>query len=99
MTTPQTQAQIMEADGFLKACTAAELVGVNIATVYRMVEDGRVKGSRIGRAWYVDGRSLALHYVEAPPIFDRIKGALPEKVQTAMSAPIAPTPVAEAANG
>jgi len=66
------QREIMLKGGYLTANEAAKRVGVNAATVYRMIAGGKVETSRAGQLIYIKAASLAAHYKEAPPIFERI---------------------------
>jgi excisionase family DNA binding protein len=66
------QREIMLKGGWLTANEAAKRVGVNPATIYRMISSGKVETGRAGQLLFVKAISLAEHYREAPPIFDRI---------------------------
>jgi hypothetical protein len=53
-----TQKEIMRARGFISASEVATLVGENITTVYRQLEDGRLRGMQIASRWYIEEKSL-----------------------------------------
>ena len=76
-----SQREFMLRDGYLTANEAAKRVGVNAATIYRMISSGKVKTAQAGSLTYIVAASLAEHYREAPPIFRRIM----EGVETAAS--------------
>jgi excisionase family DNA binding protein len=50
-----------EIKGLLTTQQAGERVGMHRANVVRLLEYGKIKGYRIGRAWLVDAESLD-HY-------------------------------------
>ncbi len=54
----QTQAEKLRAEGYVPAREASELAGVDIATVYRWADDGKVDGLQMGRHRYVLYASL-----------------------------------------
>lgn len=66
------QREIMLKGGYLTANEAARRIGINAATVYRMVSSGKVEISMAGSLIYIKASSLAEHYKEAPPIVERI---------------------------
>lgn len=49
---------IMLKDGFAPAASTARALNLSLSTIHRMVEDGRVEGTRVGRALYVKLPSL-----------------------------------------
>ena len=49
---------IMLKDGYSPASTVAKSLNLALSTVHRMVEDGRIEGTRVGRALYVKLKSL-----------------------------------------
>jgi excisionase family DNA binding protein len=44
--------------GFLTTKEAGERVGMHHANVRRLLESGKVKGTKVGRDWVVDAESL-----------------------------------------
>ena len=66
------QRAIMLKGGFLTANEASRRIGINAATVYRMVSNGKVEISKAGSLIYIKASSRAEHYKEAPPIVKRI---------------------------
>jgi excisionase family DNA binding protein len=68
----ERQRDIMLRGGWLSASEAARRIGVDKATIYRMVADGKVEAKKSGQLLYLTALSLAEHYKEAPPLFDRI---------------------------
>lgn len=68
----ETQRALMLRNGYLTANESADRVGVNVATVYRMISSEKVKTCKAGKLTYIYALSLAEHYKEAPPIYARI---------------------------
>lgn len=70
--------EIMRVDGWVTVAEAAWLAGVHAATIYRLLDDGKLEESKHGRFRFVSRASLAAFY-DAPPIAKRILEAeLPE---------------------
>jgi excisionase family DNA binding protein len=61
------QEQQMRGRGFLTAREVSELLGLHIASVYRMAKAGHVVYQRIGRSWYIDLDSLSKWLRRAGP--------------------------------
>ncbi len=53
------QTEMMEANGWIPASQAADAVGVNVTTIYRWIEEGKVEGTKPSNRWYVKVASLA----------------------------------------
>ncbi len=53
---------IMLKGGLAPATDVAEALGKSLSTIHRMVADGRVDGSRDGRALYINLTSLEAYY-------------------------------------
>jgi hypothetical protein len=69
----ETQNEIMRKAGCIPAAEAATACGyTQISTIHRMIARGRVKGTRVGRAWYVNVKSLLNAFKDAEPIRARI---------------------------
>ena len=66
------QREIMLRGGYLTANEAAKRVGVNAATIYRMIAGGKLQTAKAGQLTFILAESLAEHYREAPPIYARI---------------------------
>jgi excisionase family DNA binding protein len=47
--------------GFLSTEKASERVGIHRSQIRRLLESGKVKGTKVGRDWLVDAESLD-HY-------------------------------------
>lgn len=69
--------EIMREAGYIPAAKAAEVTGVTVQTIHRMVRDKRVDGTQVtGRNWYVRVSSLAEAYASIPQVRDRILATL-----------------------
>lgn len=69
--------ELMLKSGFIPANRAAELSGVTVQTIHRMVKTKRVEGEQVaGRSWYVKVESLAHVYGNVPNIRDAILAVL-----------------------
>ena len=73
-----TQRQIMREGGYLTVTEAAKRTGVNAATIYRMINAKKLTTAKTGQMVYVLAQSLADHYEEAKPIYDRIMSGVGE---------------------
>jgi excisionase family DNA binding protein len=71
--------EIMMERGYISANEVARRVGVNKATVYRMIHSGRVGVLRHGAMFFVDARQLAEQYQDVPPIYDSILAGIPPR--------------------
>lgn len=76
-----TQRQIMREGGYLTVTEAAKRTGVNAATIYRMITAKKLTTAKTGQMVYVLAQSLADHYREAAPIYDRIMAGVGEGAQ------------------
>ena len=53
--------------GYVPAMKVAELLGLHIASVYRLGKVGKLKIARIGRAWYISLDSVEAYLKAAGP--------------------------------
>jgi excisionase family DNA binding protein len=61
------QAVRMLSTGHLTAPRVAELLGLTAPRIYQLLGERRLSGQRIGRAWYIDLRSLRRYLTEDVP--------------------------------
>lgn len=86
----RSQELIMREAGYVSAADAAEAIGAdNVGTIHRMIVNGRLRGARAGKHWYVLVLSLLDNHRDAPPILDRIKAL---GVEAKDAAPPSPPP-------
>ena len=68
-----SQTAIMAAEGWITCAKAAELAGVHISTITRLLDGADLVGQRAGRRRYVSLESMRNYYSGAAPILARIK--------------------------
>ncbi|MDL1895574.1 helix-turn-helix domain-containing protein [Anaerolineae bacterium CFX7] len=62
---PRSQGEIKMSEIFKDYITtreAADLLGIRIESVIRLVKDGRLKGEQIGKSWMVFKPSIEIYY-------------------------------------
>lgn len=69
----ETQKDIMRGDGYVLATDAADAIGVTPVTIYRLVDDEKVRGQKAGGTRYVNLKDLVELYDQAPTIQKRIE--------------------------
>ena len=57
----------IEDDGVYTQGQVAELIGKHRATIRRALQDGELRGNRVGREWYVSGRDVRAWLLGEPP--------------------------------
>lgn len=70
MNNEETREEVMRKAGFLPVQLAAQLACVHSATIYRLIDEGKVEGQRIGRFRFVHASQLASRYPD--PVRQRI---------------------------
>jgi excisionase family DNA binding protein len=69
---------IMEASGYVTLDTAAQLTGVHMSTIFRLVRDGLLQSDTVGKFRFIHRQHLA-DYFDAPPIRERIFAYTPKE--------------------
>lgn len=62
----RSEKQVMAEGGWVPANDAAQALGVELSTVHRRVQGGKLKGQRVGSRLYVSGAELLAGVVGSP---------------------------------
>ncbi len=77
----RTNNSVMMREGFAPAAVVARTLDKSLSTIHRLVTGGKVKGTRDGKALYIELASLADWYVkERNPTLARAVRALRDKL-------------------
>jgi excisionase family DNA binding protein len=72
------QKELAAQSGYLTTGDAARRAGVNVTTIYRLIERGKVQAVVLGNQRFVVAKSLAQYYGAITKIYDRIMAGVDE---------------------
>ena len=73
----ESQKEIAAQAGYLTTAEAAKRAGVNVTTIYRLINRKKIDAVSVGQQRYVVAESLAAHYGAIQAIHDRIMEGIP----------------------
>lgn len=71
----KNEKELMAEAGWVPAPVAAEAVGVQLSTLHRRIQGGKLVGQEVGGRWYVQALSLLADY-QKTPLEGRVRAAI-----------------------
>jgi len=75
----ESQKEIAAKSGFLTTAEAARRAGVNVTTIYRLINRDKIEAVTVGQQRFVIAKSLAAHYGAIPKIYERIMAGVQDE--------------------
>jgi excisionase family DNA binding protein len=75
----ESQKDIAAKAGYLTTAEAARRAGVNVTTIYRLINRSKIESVTVGQQRFVIAKSLAAHYGAIQTIYDRIMAGVEDE--------------------